>query len=93
MMVMLLCMIIGFVLNKQKLCPENTTTVLSKLETYVLCPALILSTFSKYCTVASLSDQYRMVLYSLLTVLLAILLAQGLSPLFAGKGYSRNIYK
>lgn len=93
MLVMLLCMIIGFVLNKQKLCPENTTTVLSKLETYVLCPALILRTFSKYCTVASLSEQYRMVLYSLLAVLLAILLAHGLSPFFAQKGYSRNIYK
>ena len=33
MLVMFLCMVIGFILNKKKLCPENTTTVLSKLET------------------------------------------------------------
>lgn len=93
MLVMFCCMVIGFVLNKKRLCPENTTTVLSKLETYVLCPALTVSTFSKYCTVASLSQQYALVLYSLLAVIIAIALAYILSPLFAKKGYNRNIYK
>lgn len=93
MLVMLTCMVIGFVLNKKKICPENTTTVLSKLETYVLCPALTLSTFSRYCTVASLSQQYKLVLYSFLAVAIAITLAYVLSPLFEKKGYNRNIYK
>lgn len=93
MLVMLCCMVVGFVLNKKKLCPENTTTVLSKLETYVLCPALTVSTFSKYCTVASLSEQYRLMFYSLLAVVIAITLAYALSPLFAKKGYNRNIYR
>lgn len=92
MLVMLFCMVIGFILNKKKLCPDNTTTVLSKLETYVLCPALILNTFSKYCTVASLSQQYRLVLYSVLAVFIAIALSLLLSPLFAEKGYERKIY-
>lgn len=92
MMVMLCCMVVGFVLNKKKLCPENTTTVLSKLETYVLCPALTISTFSKYCTVASLSEQYRMVLYCLLAVAIAIGMSYLLSPLFAKKGYERHVY-
>ena len=49
MLVMFTCMVIGFILNKKKLCPANTATVISKLETYVLCPALTVSTFSKYC--------------------------------------------
>ena len=47
MLVMFLCMVIGFILNKKKLCPENTTTVLSKLETYVLAPALTITLSSK----------------------------------------------
>lgn len=93
MLVMLLCMVTGFVLKQQKICPDNTTSVLSKLETYVLCPALTLSTFSKYCTVASLTEQYRMVLLSLLCVVIAITLAYLLSPLFSKKGYGRNIYR
>lgn len=93
MLVMFLCMVIGFILNKKKLCPENTTTVLSKLETYVLCPALTLNTFSQYCTVQSLSEQYTLVLFSTLAVVIAIGLAYLLSPLFSKKGYNRNIYK
>lgn len=93
MLVLLLCIIVGFVLNKKKLCPENTTTVLSKLETTVLCPALNISTFSRYCTVSSLSEQYKLVLYSLLAVVLAIGLSYALSPLFEKKGYTRNVYK
>ncbi len=93
MLVMFACMVIGFVLNKKKLCPENTTVVLSKLETYALAPALTISTFSKYCTVASLSQQYQMILYCLLALTIAIVLAFCMAPLFTGRGYQRNIYR
>ena len=93
MLMMFACMVLGFILNKKKLCPDNTVTVLSKLETYALGPALTISTFSKYCTVASLSEQYKMILYCLLALAIAILIAFGLAPLFTGKGYNRNIYR
>lgn len=93
MLMMFACMVIGFILNKKKLCPENTTTVLSKLETYVLCPALTLKTFSENCTIQSLSQYYQLVLFSLLAVAIAITLAYVLSPVFAPKGYNRSVYK
>ena len=93
MLVMFSCMVIGFVLNKKKLCPENTTTVLSKLETYVLAPALTINTFSQYCTVASLSEKYQMILYCLLALAIAIAISCLLTPLFTGKGYNRNVYR
>lgn len=93
MLMMFLCMVIGFILNKAKLCPDNTTTVLSKLETCVLLPALTVNTFSKYCTVASLSQQYKLVLYCLLAVAIAIAIAIPLSAVFEKNGYNRNIYK
>ena len=93
MLVMFACMVIGFILNKKKLCPDNTATVLSKLETYVLAPALTVNTFSKYCTVSSLSAQYKMILYCLLALAIAIALSFLLAPLFTGKGYNRNIYR
>lgn len=93
MLVMFTCMVIGFILNKKKLCPQNTTAVLSRLETYVLGPALTFGTFSKYCTVASLSQQYQMILYCLLALTIGIILAFALAPLFTGRGYNRNIYR
>lgn len=93
MLMMFCCMVIGFILNKKKLCPENTATVLSKLETYVLAPALTVSTFSRYCTVQSLSEQYKMILYCLLALAIAIALSFSLAPLFAKKGYGRTIYR
>lgn len=93
MLFMFLCIAVGYILNKLKLCPESTTTVLSKLETYVLAPALAINTFSKYCTVQSLSEQYKMLLYNLLAISIAIALAFLLAPLFAKKGYERIIYR
>ena len=42
---------------------------------------------------ASLSQQYKLVLYSLLAVVIAVTLSYLLSPLFAKKGYTRNVYK
>ena len=93
MLMMFACMVIGYILNKKKICPDNTATVLSKLETYILGPALTMSTFSKYCTVQSLSDQYMRILYCLLILAIGIGIAFALAPLFTGKGYNRNIYR
>ncbi len=92
MLMMFSCMVIGFILNKKKLCPDNTASVLSKLEANVFAPALILSTFSKYCTVESLSAQYLQILSCLLILAIAIGIAFALAPLFADKGYQRKIY-
>lgn len=93
MLMMFACMVIGFVLNKKKICPDNTASVLSKLETNILAPALTISTFSKYCTVQSLSDKYQSILYCLLILAVAIGIAFALTPLFTGKGYNRNVYR
>lgn len=93
MLVLFLCMIIGFVLKKKALTPDNTATVLSKLENYVLVPALIINTFMKYCTVASIKEQYTLILYCLLALVIAILIAVVLSKFFAqNDAYQRNIY-
>ena len=62
MLVMFLCMIVGFLANKLKLAPENAATVLSKLENYFLVPALIINTFMKYCTVGTVTEQYKLII-------------------------------
>lgn len=94
MLIMFLYIIVGFVVKKFKVVPRNTATVLSKLENYVFVPALIVNTFMKYCTVASISNQYKLILYSIVALTLAIGIAIPLSKVFEKKdAYQRNIYK
>lgn len=94
MLVLFLCMIIGFVAKKKALTPDDTATVLSKLENYFLVPALIINTFMKYCTVSSIREEYRLILYAFVALVLAIGIALPLSRVFAkNDAYQRNIYK
>jgi len=93
MLVMFMCIVIGFFLTKKKLLPENAATVLSKLENYVLVPALVISTFMKYCTVSSLKLQYKTILYSTAVTLLGIGISYLISGLFTKDSYQKNIYK
>ncbi len=93
MMVMFLCLLVGFILNKKKLVPENGATVLSKLENYVLVPSLIINTFMDKCTVEALSKHYKLVLYSAVAVAVGVGLAYLLSGLFEKDEYKKNIYK
>ena len=94
MLVMFMCMIIGFVLKKKNLVPDNGDTVFSKLENYILVPALIMSTFMNYCTVESLSKYYNLILYCAIALVIALIISVPLSKLFAkNDAYKRNIYK
>lgn len=94
MLVMFLCIVIGFVLKKANLLPDSAGTVMSKLENYVFVPALIIHTFMNYCTVASLTDQYSLILYSTVALLLGITIAIPLSKVFSkNDAYRRNVYK
>ena len=94
MLVMFMCMIIGYVAKKAKLVPDNTATVLSKLENYFFVPALIIKNFMEYCTVESITEQYKLILYCLVALAIALAIAIPLSKVFAGDDYyKRNIYK
>lgn len=101
MFVMFSFIIIGFVLKKKKLLPKNSATVLSKLENYVLVPALVLDTFMTYCRVESLKENYNLILYCLLLLAVGLCIAIPLSKSFSKEKalteeeqkYRRNIYK
>lgn len=92
MLVMFLCMIIGFVLNKTNITPKNTGAVLSRLETHVLLPALILNTFMTYCTPASILDQYPGILYCIVGIILTLIVAFPLARCFCKEGYEKKLY-
>lgn len=94
MLVLFIYLSIGFILNKTKIVPENSGTVMSKLENFVFVPALVISSFSKNCTVDSLKKDWQLVLYAVLGLTIAYCISLPLSSAFAKKGtYQKNIYK
>lgn len=101
MLVMFLFIITGFILKKLSLLPDNAGSVLSKLENYVLVPALVLDTFMSYCHIDSLRENYGTILFCLFLLALALVISLPLSKVFAkersesgiDENYQRSIYK
>lgn len=94
MLVIFTYIVIGYILNKKKIVPENTSRILSRLENYVFLPALVINTFSSRCTPDSLRENYSFLLYSALALFCAIIISMLISRFFAKKGtYEINIYK
>ena len=92
MLVMFCCIAVGFGLRKSNILPENGGTVLSRLETYVLVPALTVNTFRRNCTVLSFSENYHYILSGTAVLAAALIIATVLCRLFAKEGYQRNVY-
>ena len=92
MLVLFIFMAVGFLLNKKKLLPENGSTTLSKLETYLFVPCLVFTVFNKYCTVENFKQKWVYIIYG--TVIMAVSLVIGilLAKLFAKENYLRKIY-
>lgn len=93
MLVMFLCILVGFILRKTKAAPENAATVLSKLEINVFLPALIMRTFLNYCTVETISAQYTVVIYGVVAVALSAAMAVFLCRIFTKDRNERKIYR
>ncbi len=64
--------IIGFVLSRWKFVPDNTATVLSKLENMIFVPALVMGTFIKNCTPETISNYWKPLVLGLALVLILI---------------------
>ena len=100
MLMMFSLMLVGFILRKKTILPENSHITMSKLETFLFVPALNMYTQMTKCTVKTLSENASLILYGLVTLAAAMALAYPLSRLFIrrSKGdpareYQRNIYK
>lgn len=94
MIAMFLCMLVGFVLHKCRLIPENSGTVISRLENYIFVPALVFATFSEYCNVGSLIEYKSMILYAIISLVFAYAISIPLSKVFENKDdYKNKIYQ
>lgn len=99
MLLMFSLIVAGYVLRKKRLLPSDTDSALSKLETFLITPALNLYTQMTRCTVDSFKQNWVLILYGGILSVSVILLAQPLSRLFIKKSdnsereYQRSIYK
>ncbi len=85
MLTLFICIAVGFIIRKANLLPEDSGTVMAKLENWVFCPALSFATMARNCTVDSLGTHATNIILSALGVAVAIAIAIPLSRLFIKK--------
>lgn len=90
---MLLFIAAGFVLGRLKVLPDGAALVLSKLESYLFIPAMILNAFIHNCTWGSIRMNYQAMLLSAALEMVLIIISRPLSGLFAKSGYERDLYR
>lgn len=94
MLMLFLCMAIGFVLCKTKILSGDAGKVMAKLLTWVFAPALSFFTMANYCTVDNLVKGGSYLLVSAISVGIALAIAIPLSCVFIkSKSYERGVYK
>lgn len=89
MLTLALCILIGFLLRKFSILPDNAGKVMAKMETWVFLPALTFSTMARYCTVDTLVAHGKNLLLSFFGVCIAITVSILLARFFAKPG-SKN---
>lgn len=92
MMVLFSFMALGYFLNYKGILPLNTSIALSRLETNVLVPCLVFSTFYKYCTLDNLSRKWTYVVFGAIITVVSVIIGILLSKLFSKDGYLQRIY-
>ncbi len=84
--------IIGYILMKFKVLPQNSETVLSKLENYLFIPSLVLGTFISNFTVEKLASAGGILLFSLALEIIVIAVSLVCTRFITKDGYLRKIY-
>ena len=87
MLYMLFFIAAGFVLRRLKVLPDNAALVLSRLESSLIIPAMILNAFIRNCTLESIRANYPAMLLSAGLEMVLIIVSRPLSGLFAKAGF------
>ena len=92
MLVLFSYILLGYLLAKLKAVPDNSATVLSKLENNLFVPALVLGTFAGNFRVEKLSAAWQLFAISFLICFVMMLLAVLVSKYCSKDAYIRKIY-
>lgn len=82
----------GYFLSAKKILPEDSNTVLAKLENNIFIPSLVMSTFIKNFTVEQLVGARNLILISFIIAFFAIPLAILISRAVVKDSYIQKIY-
>ena len=91
--VLFVFIVLGYMLMRCRLLPDNAQTVLSKLENLVCIPALVLGTFISNFTVEKVTMARDLLLFSLILQGVSILLSVPMAKLCSRDAYERRIYR
>ena len=83
--------VIGFVISKWKLAPDNSATVLSRLENLIFLPAAVMMTFITDCTVEKIANLWAEILGAFALGLLLIPLSLYFAKLCFKEEYVQKI--
>ena len=84
--------VIGFILVKIKVLPENSAAVLSKLENTIFIPALVMGTFIENFTIERIGAAWKLLSVSFIIACIAIPFAILVSKLVTKDKYIQKIY-
>ena len=87
-----LLILIGFVLTKTRIIPQDAAKVLAKLENWVFIPALMLKTFMDDFTVDRLAHSGTVFLFSAAFLIVIVPIALLVSRLLTRDPFTRNIF-
>lgn len=87
-----LFILMGYFLSKGKFVPENSQVVLSKLENYILIPALVLGTFIDNFTVEKLGTTWVVLASSFALAVIMIFISLLCARFCSKDPYERNVY-
>lgn len=100
MIVLFIFMLIGFILRKKKIEPQNAQTVLSRAVAYVFMPAMNFRNLLKNATVESFAENSSLLLYGVSLLAVMLLLSYPYTKVLFARDektpeneYARNIYK
>lgn len=94
MLVLFICIAVGFVLKKCNLLPDSAGKVMAKLEVWVFCPALSFTAMASRFNVESLGAHLTNLIIASVCVVMSVFLAIFLSRFFVKeKVYERGVYQ
>lgn len=93
MLILFICIMIGWAVNKLKLLPDNADQTISKLLSFVVMPALIINSFYNNCTIENLTANAPLIVYSSIYYGLSTLIGIILGPRFSKDKGVQGLYK
>lgn len=85
--------LIGFIMKRGNILPENTPATISRLINFVLMPATIINTFMDKFTLYNIIQKWNLMLYSGIILTGCIITGVVLGRFFHKDSYTRKIYR